>query len=387
MSVFNAIIKSIKANASTIIMYLVIFAVFGNMSSRANVSTKEEMFKEVTTEVAVTDHDGSDLSRALVGYLEETQKVVDPKTEDPVVMNDNVRFGIYDYALIIPEGFEEKLVNGQAEDAIDYISPGDTASGYLLTQKLSDYLQDVVIYLNCGYSKEEAIALTHEQMVELADIEATILDDSDTGYRSFYAGMFTFNGYTLMLIICICCAMALTFVKDRDVKNRISVSGMHFSVRNLATICATMLIGFVLTTFVIVIVYLMGLQYHGEKLLYYSIDAYALMLISLGMAYFICSITSNENLINMIANMLGLSFSFLCGIFVDPQFMSEGVLRVARFMPLYWYAEAIRYINDTPVSEILVSQFGMYLLIEVIFAIGFFAAGLIISRKKEQYAL
>lgn len=387
MSVFNAILKSVKANIATIIVYFGIFAIFGNMQAKATVSTQDNVFEEVTVKVAVTDYDNSELSQAVVDYLKETQQVVDPKTEDPQVMNDNVRFLIYDYAVIIPEGFEENLLAGTTEDAMEYIAPGATASAFLLTEKLDDYLEDVVIYLNSGYSKEEAIKLTHDQMVKLSETKATVLDSSEENHRSFYTGMFTFNGYTLLMLLSICCATAITFMKNRDVKNRISVSGMHFFKRHAATIAAVFFIGIVITTVVILVIQLMGLQYESSKLLFYALDAYSLMLVGMGLAYLICSITASENLINMCANMFVLSMSFLCGVFVDTQYLSESILKVAKFMPLYWYTTAIKFINDTPKDSIWGSQFGTYLLIEVLFAMVFFTAGMIVSRKKEQYAI
>ena len=62
-------------------------------------------------------------------------------------------------------------------------------------------------------------------------------------------------------------------------------------------------------------------------------------------------------------------------------------MKFAHFLPLYWYTAAIRLINDTPVDKILGKTFYEYLLIEILFAGIFFAAGLIISKKKEQYAV
>lgn len=387
MSVFNAILKSLKANITTIIVYLTIFTVFGNMQAKATTSTQESAFEEVTVKVAVTDNDNSKLSQALVDYLTETQEVVAPGTDDPQVMNDNVRFAIYDYALIIPAGFEKQIKSGDVEDALSYIAPGTTASQFLLTEKLNDYLQDVVVYLNSGYSEDEAISLTHDQMVKLSNTQATVIDKSEENHRSYYSGMFTFNGYTLMMLLCVCCACTLTFMKNRDVNNRISVSGMHFFTRNAASIAAVIFIGFAITTVAIIVISLMGLEYANTKFVFYAIDTYTLMFVGLGMAYFICSITVNENLINMVANMFVLSMSFLCGVFVDTQYLSASIVKAAHFMPLYWYTTAIKFINDTPINNIWSRQFASYLLIEVLFAMIFFAAGLIITKKKEQYAI
>ncbi len=387
MSVFNAILKSLKANIVNILVYFSIFAVFGNMQAKATVSTQENMFEEAVVTVAVTDNDNSVLSRALVDYLKGTQNVVDPRTKDPKEMNDNVRFGIYEYALIIPDGFEENVLNSNTDGALEYIAPGATAPQFLLTQKLDDYLQDVVIYLNSGYSEAESVELTHSQMVRLNNTKAAVIDTAENNHRSFYTGMFIFNGYTLMMLLCICGASTLTFMKNKDVSNRISVSGMHFFTRNLALIGGVLTIGLAITTFVICTIQVMSSQYSNNKLVFYALDTYCLMFVGLGMAYFICSMTANENLINMASNMMVLSMSFLCGIFVDVQFLSDSIVKFAHFMPLYWYAAAIRFINDTSFDNIWGRQFGTYLLIEILFALVFFAAGMVISKKKEQYAI
>ena len=384
MSVFNAILKSTKACLVTIIVY---FALFGNISAKATATTKDTMFEDSVVKVAITDNDNSALSQGLVDYLKETQNVVDPQTTSLVEMNDNVRFLIYDYALIIPEDFSERAKAGETEDLLEFVAPGATAPQFLLTEKIRTYMQDVMVYLNSGYSEEEAIALTKENMIKLSDTKATVMDTSDENHRSFYTGMFTFNGYTLLMILCISISSVLGFTKDRDVKNRISVSGMHFKSRNFATIAAVFCIGFIITAAVVLFVALMGMADTNGKLFFYCINVLALMLIGMGMAYMISAITTNENIINMITNMFVLSMSFFCGVFIDLQFLSPAIVKFAHFLPLYWYTATIRLINDTPIDKIFGKTFFEYLLIEVLFACLFFAAGLIISKKKEQYAV
>ena len=387
MSVFNAILKSTKACLVSIIVYFSVFVLFGNISAKATATTKDTMFEDSIVKVAITDNDNSVLSRGLVEYLNETEDVVDPQTTSIKEMNDNVRFLIYDYALIIPDDFSERVKNGETEDLLEYVAPGATAPQYLLTEKINTYMKDVMVYLNSGYSEDESIALTKENMIKLSDTKASIMDNADENHRSFYTGMFTFNGYTLMMILCISISSVLSFTKDVDVKNRISVSGMHFKTRNFAIIAAVFCIGIVITAAVTVVVGLMGLSDTNGKFIFYCIDVIALMLVGLGMAYMISAITTNENIINMVTNMFVLSMSFFCGVFIDIQFLSPAIVKFAHFLPLYWYTAAIRLINDTPADRILGKTFYEYLLIEILFAGIFFAAGLIISKKKEQYAV
>ncbi len=387
MSVFNAILKSTKACIVTIIVYFSVFVLFGNISARATATTKDTMFEDSIVTVAITDKDDSALSRGLVEYLKETEKVVSPQTTSVKEMNDNVRFLIYDYALIIPEDFSERAKAGETEDLLEYVAPGATAPQFLLTEKIRTYMQDVMVYLNSGYSEEEAIALTKENMIKLSETRANVIDTADENHRSFYTGMFTFNGYTLLMILCVSISSVLGFTKDTDVKNRINVSGMHFNTKNAATIAAVFCIGIVITAAITVVVGLMGLSDTNGKFLFYCINVFALMLIGIGMAYMISAITNNENIINMVTNMFVLSMSFFCGVFIDLQFLSPAIVKFAHFLPLYWYTAVIRLINDTPADKILGTTFYEYLLIEVLFAGIFFAAGLVISKKKEQYAI
>ena len=52
----------------------------------------------------------------------------------------------------------------------------------------------------------------------------------------------------------------------------------------------------------------------------------------------------------MIANILGLGMSFLCGIFVPQAFLGNTVLAIGRFLPAYWYVRITNmfgsYAND-----------------------------------------
>ncbi len=387
MSVFKAVFKSIKSTWLNLVMYFAIFTFFGNLSAKTIATTNETMYKESTVTVAIINNDESTLSKGLVDYLTKTQKVVDPQTDSLEEINENTRFGIYNYALIIPEDFSDKLTNGDAKNALEFISAGATASEYLLTQKIDDYLKDIVIYLECGYSEKEAIDLTNKQMIKLEDTKALVQSTTEEDHFSFFTGMYTFNAYSLMMILCTCISSALLFMKNPDVKNRISVSGMSFQKRNTAIISSVLLLGIILTLLCIAAVHILGLSYTSDKFLYYIINTFALMLIGIGMTYFITSISTSENIISMLSNMLTLSMCFLCGVFVSTELMSESVLKAAQFLPLYWYVSAVKYINDTPLNQIWGATFATKLLIELLFAFIFFALGMIISRKKEQYAI
>ena len=387
MPVFKATMKSLKVVLLNISIYFVIFIVFGDMTAWGSSSSTETIFEETKLDVVIIDNDNSALSRGLTEYIDKTQDLKKAKTDDLRVINDNIRFNIYDYAIIIPSGFEEKVKNGEFKDAIEYISPGANSSEYLLTKKIDTYLNNIVIYLNSGYSKDEAVKLTNEKMLDLSNTSVTLADNKEEYHRSYFRGIFTFNGYSLLMMLAISISTCLLFMKEKDIRDRIAVSGMRFRKRNAGIIGAILLIGITLTGLTILAAVVLNRDTTYDKIALYSINTFTLMFIGLGLAYFISAITSDENIINMLSNMIVLSMCFLCGTFVDTQFMSPMILKLAQFLPLYWYNKAIVFINNTPASDIICTKFLTYLCIELLFALVFFAAGLVISKKKEQYAV
>ncbi|MBQ7077262.1 MAG: ABC transporter permease, partial [Lachnospiraceae bacterium] len=122
MPVFKATMKSLKVVLLNISIYFVIFIVFGDMTAWGSSSSTETIFEETKLDVVIIDNDNSALSRGLTEYIDKTQDLKKAKTDDLRVINDNIRFNIYDYAIIIPSGFEEKVKNGEFKDAIEYIS-------------------------------------------------------------------------------------------------------------------------------------------------------------------------------------------------------------------------------------------------------------------------
>ena len=108
------------------------------------------------------------------------------------------------------------------------------------------------------------------------------------------------------------------------------------------------------------------------------------MLPGMSIGYFIGSISEEDNIINLIANSLILTMSFISGVFVSRDILSAGVLRFARFSPMYWYVEGNGVINDNPIGNILGSDFMVCVIMQLLFAVVIMVAGLIINRIRER---
>lgn len=379
MPIFKSTLLSIKAYLPTILIYFLVLVVFAAMTSGSDYS--DSLYTDTVLDVAVIDRDNSAFSKAIVSYLDRTEHLVPANTTDPKKLNDNVRFSIYDYALVIPKGFK-------TSHKLEYYSSGNSASGYLMTEKIQSYVKGIVVYLNSGYHMDEAIALTNHQTSEADKTSASILDDTGSHQNSRFTWMFTFNGYALLMMICISISSVMTYLKDKNVNNRINVSCMSFAKRNTGLLLSVLVIGIVLTlaTILFTIVKSMG-DSAMSKVGYFSLNAFVLMFVGLGMAYFISSITKNESIINLLSNMMILSMSFLCGVFIPMELLDDTIVAISHFLPLYWYVQAVNYISTHAIGDIISKDLLTDLAMQLVFSAIFFAAGLIVSQKKEQYAI
>ena len=90
-------------------------------------------------------------------------------------------------------------------------------------------------------------------------------------------------------------------------------------------------------------------------------------------------------MLNGLSNIVSLGMCFLSGVFVSMSVMDKKVLKIAQFLPVYWYED----INETlaryhSVSGSIATDIWKSLGIEVMFALAFVAIILTLSKYKRQ---
>ena len=83
----------------------------------------------------------------------------------------------------------------------------------------------------------------------------------------------------------------------------------------------------------------------------------------------------------MVSNVLALGMSFLTGVFVPLEFLGEGIIRFAHFLPSYWYILGVRFIDSYVTGDAL-TELWQYMGIQMLFAMAVLAVGLAYSRAK-----
>lgn len=389
MVVYKALLKTIKGKMTSLIIYFVVFAVFGSIVARQNSKSMDSMFEAHQVVIALVDQDDSELSRGIAEAFSQTDKIekVKASTEDDLKkLNDNVRFDIYDDAILIPFGFEANVLAGH-ESGAEFLSKGQSASSTLMYTKFNTFVKNVTIYMNAGFSETEAIANATDDM-EKSEPEIEMVKANDKTGHSLMAVMYAFMAYSMMMILSIGIATIISSIKKKDLMARITVSPMSSFRQNLEQVLAITTFGLVvLLAMILVVCIFLGNEADYSKIWYYSINSAALMVVGISFAFFLGTISQDEGVIELVSNMVFLGMSFISGVFVTRDFMSESVLKVAHFLPVYWYVSGTEQIDTAKVSEIWGSGLVGSLAMQLLFALLFMGAGFVVARKKERYVL
>ena len=108
------------------------------------------------------------------------------------------------------------------------------------------------------------------------------------------------------------------------------------------------------------------------------------MLVAVTMGLFFSQFTTTQVVQAIISNFVALSLSFLGGLFVPAELMSSAMLKIARFLPTYWYADTFDKINHlTSYSAQVLSPIWQGLSLQLGFAVMFFCLSLLVSKYKR----
>ena len=114
------------------------------------------------------------------------------------------------------------------------------------------------------------------------------------------------------------------------------------------------------------------------------LNSFVFLIVSLSITMFIAQVSKSPKSPDMIANTLSLGMSFLCGIFVPIEYLSDTVITIAHFLPAYWYVRANNMLAETAGEVFTNSDFFMCIGIQALFAVAFFSLVFLAARIKRK---
>lgn len=341
MQVFNLFFKLLKSNKGVIIMYFAIFLtvalVISDAQSVDGNNDQEKMKEEILT-ITIIDEDKETFGKGLTKYFSEGNKILEMEYDEDAIL-DKLYWRKLDYALVIPKGFEKSLLDEDIEDMeLKCMKVPGYFDASFFESELSMYTAKLTSLLKAGYSMEEAqqelFDLQDEKTkVEVANFINENQNDRTTMFMLYVPYLFITLGMNGIGII-------LLTLNAPLVKARMECSSTTLKTKMTGLIGGIVLYGVLLMAAVMVVVAILskGSIFTDVRLPYFLLNMFAMLLFSLSLGFFTGTISKNHDVVNGLVNVLSIGLCFLGGVFVPYEFFGEAVLKVARFVPTYWYA-------------------------------------------------
>ena len=387
MQVFNAFTKVMRAKLPAGIIYIVIFLVITVLMTNSAANNGMQVFQGKKIGVVVYDEDDTPESRALKAYIGKRQDLKELE-QDIDRIKDTVYMGWdseISYVMAIKKGYAEKLHAGDYNDLFTNYYMHENYENVMMEQLLTEYLNTVSAYQSGGKPLSEAISrtesvLTQETAVTVRHFDA---DASGSDLPAHFSDYYRYLPYILLSVLIEVLCPVLLALGQKKLRYRTNCSSIRPTAYSLQIIFGSaLLVAGVWLVFMAAGAVMFG-AVTGRAWLA-VLNSFLFAMISAAIAVLIASFQPPELAVNLLAQLLGVGMSFLCGIFVPMDWLSDGVAAAARFLPAYWYVQANDLIcGNKPFDG---HQVSVCLLIELGFAAACALLAMVIRRSKYASA-
>ena len=386
MQIFKTFFKVMRQYKISLAIYSAIIIFMLLMMTGGEKADEEVSLNKYT--ILVVDNDNSEVSKELVKFLESKHNLKEGTYSDEQIKDMLYYLTIREY-IEIPEGFGEnftKLTEASDESIADSLleTTYDDSMPYaiFINMQINQYLNSVKDYMKSGVSLTDASSKCIDTMDTSKFVE---MQKKETVTSEKIYSTFQYLPFGIMTIIFSGVLPVVMSFNESEKKNRTIISSYKMTNRNIALVlgCATIA---VLVTVILDVV--TSFRNNGPFLFtlpwYLSIANTFIYTLSITMLLsMITSLplgiakkgTANAN--SYITCILGLSFSFLGGTFVDLSLLGDKVAKIGQFTPNYWYSIGLKEIwyEGATFSDVA-GTFGMQLL----FGLVCLSIGLVFTR-------
>ncbi len=382
MQVFKTFFKISLRFLPSVIIYIVIFGILSMVLPNTVQNSNEKTFTAAKLKIAVIDNDNSTISQGLCEYLDEIHTIVDIGTDDET-WRDELFFHNVIYILVINDGLEENIESGIYENLITAYEDPASNSSYIVASQVNTYLNTVKGYMLADMSADDSVKEASKTVAK--ETEVSYLNEDNVQTQSL-SGVFYYFNYIPYIMLCMLInslGPMLVIWNRPEIKSRTAISSLSLTQRTSALFGAaatfaifvfTLLIAFGAVTY--------SNDFFCRKGALYLLNAFVYLIVTISITFLVSQLTRHVNMLNMFSNAIGLSSSFLCGIFVQRSLLPDKVIAFSKCLPTYWYINVTEELKnfDGSLSNNAIISIGVQLL----FAAAIFAISLAIIKIKEQ---
>lgn len=385
MQVFNTFFKIIKKNLAQISIYFFVFLFISIVLVGQTNKTSLVSFENTKTKIAIFNYDASsEFSNNLENFISNHADVkeLNDNTDD---IQDAIYYRDVEYIVKIPDGFSERFLNNDSAVQLEKITASDSYTATYMDFIINKYLNSAKTYKNSipniGY--EELQELVNSDMKLEANVQINSYGkQSDSVITSYY---FTYFAYVIFAIMILGITSIMMAFNNLDIKKRTIGSPLKPYKYNFQLILGC----FIFTVIVWVLISFLSIVIYGTKIINASlsllfINSFILSLVALSISFLVSNFVKDKNAQSLVANVISLGLSFISGVFVQQEYMSESVLKIASFTPTYWYVKNVNDIKALTVwscENLIPIIYGM--LIQFGFAIAILTITLVIIKQRK----
>lgn len=383
MQVFKAFFKILNKNKLSMLIYMVIFFALSVALSRSGEENSTISFSQVSLDIGIDNRDEGELGKALTEYLSKENKIKKiPKDREKLL--DEMYYGNIEYVVVIPKDFTEKFLAGEREGVLEGTEVPGSSNAYLAEMEMNEFLKSLGMYVDGRYDAAKAAELANADMQKEGRVEFLSEDNAKAIPAAVY--YFQFIPYIFLCIMIVSLSVVLMAFNEKNVEARNKCSAMSFSKRNVQMILGSLCLMLLEYGVFILAACVLYPDYMGSvRGVLSAVNALIFMLVCLSIAFFAGRLARNTAQLNMMANVAGLGFGFLGGVFVPLEVMSEGVKKVSKFIPSYWYITANESIYKMEGFQDMGNLYQNFLVMGA-FAVAILAAAIMVNRLKARTA-
>lgn len=378
MTIFKTFLKLVNKNKSHLILYtalLIAFTCITLSSDQANIN-----YVDAKPDVIIVDKDNSKLSNNLKNYFKQNSNL----REEVDNIEDELFYRFSSYVIYIPEGFEQSVIDGNIKE-IEYKSTSDYEAN-LANILLNQYLSVLDIYKDIDTNIDDLINHIDKSLDNQVNVVVnSTLNTNELAKAGFY---YSFMNYSLLAGCIYVLVVIISIFREKNVLKRNVISSMNYNKLNNKLLLASVLFGtiiwilYVLLSFVIV-----GNIMFTSNCICMIILSFIFLIYCLSIGFLIANVINNKNAINGIINVIALGTSFLCGVFVNIEFLPSSVLNISKMIPNYYYIDAINKLTSIEsISFDTLKPLLSNVIVLILFSLIFILLSIFISKRKRKLA-
>lgn len=382
MPVFKCFWKIINQHKLGMFLYIGIFmAITLIYTTLGGDSETQATFNATSINLAIIDRDESTISEGLTGYLGDLHQLVD-LDDNERSLQDALFFREVEYILIIPAGFGEDFQANKEGTTLENIKVPNSTSGMYVDSQIDNYLVTLQAYLHVGFDVDSAIESTVQDLDNQVTVEVNMAETEVSAASPYY---FQYLPYIFTSITIVMLGPIFIAFNRGDIARRMECSSLTFKEKNLQIALGCVISSLAIWLVFMIVPFILYREEMNSSIgTLRIINSFAFLVVSVGIALLLGQVMKNNNVLSAASNVIGLGMSFLTGVFVPQEFLSSGVLAIARFLPAYWYVRS----NDMLTTVSVVNDENMRLFFEGIgiqaaFAVILFIAVLVVSHRKK----